>query len=175
MAEVILKNLSKSFGKDVGIADVSMVIPDGAFVVLLGPTGAGKTTTLRLISGLEKVDAGEVWIGGRNVATETPAQRDVAMVFQQYSLYPHLSVRDNLAFPLKSPILRTPADEIERKVAEVASVLQISHKLDNKATALSGGEMQRVSIGRALVRDRSIYSMDEPLSSLCLLHTSPSP
>ena len=166
MAEVILKNLSKSFGKDVGIADVSMVIPDGAFVVLLGPTGAGKTTTLRLISGLEKADAGEVWIGGRNVATETPAQRDVAMVFQQYSLYPHLSVRDNLAFPLKSPILRTPADEIERKVAEVASVLQISHKLDNKATALSGGEMQRVSIGRALVRDPSIYLMDEPLSSL---------
>ena len=166
MAEVILKNLSMNFGKDVGIADVSMVIPDGAFVVLLGPTGAGKTTALRLISGLEKADAGEVWIGGRNVATETPAQRDVAMVFQQYSLYPHLSVRDNLAFPLKSPILKTPADEIERKVAEVASVLQISHKLDNKATALSGGEMQRVSIGRALVRDPSIYLMDEPLSSL---------
>lgn len=166
MAEVILKNLTKSFGKDVGVADISMVIPDGAFVVLLGPTGAGKTTTLRLISGLEKADAGEVWIGGRNVGAETPAQRDVAMVFQQYSLYPHLSVRDNLAFPLKSPILKTPPDEIERKVAEVASVLQITHKLDNKATALSGGEMQRVSIGRALVRSPSIYLMDEPLSSL---------
>lgn len=166
MAEVVLKNLSKSFGDDVGIADVSLTIPDGAFVVLLGPTGAGKTTTLRLISGLEKADAGEVWIGGRNVANETPAQRDVAMVFQQYSLYPHMTVRDNLAFPLKSPILRTPKDEIERKVAEVANVLQISHKLDNKATALSGGEMQRVSIGRALVRSPSIYLMDEPLSSL---------
>ncbi|MEO0767704.1 MAG: ABC transporter ATP-binding protein, partial [Pseudomonadota bacterium] len=166
MAEVVLKGLSKSFGGDVGIADVSMTIPDGAFVVLLGPTGAGKTTTLRLISGLETADAGEVWIGGRNVGAETPAQRDVAMVFQQYSLYPHLSVRENLAFPLKSPILNTPPDEIERKVAEVASVLQISHKLDNKATALSGGEMQRVSIGRALVRDPSIYLMDEPLSSL---------
>jgi multiple sugar transport system ATP-binding protein len=166
MAEVVLTNLSKSIGKDVGIADVSMTIPDGAFVVLLGPTGAGKTTTLRLISGLEKADGGEIWIGGRNVGGETPAQRDVAMVFQQYSLYPHLTVRDNLAFPLKSPILKTPADEIERKVAEVASVLQITHKLDNKATALSGGEMQRVSIGRALVRDPSIYLMDEPLSSL---------
>jgi len=152
MAEVVLKNLTKSFGADVGVADISMTIPDGAFVVLLGPTGAGKTTTLRLISGLEKPDAGEVWIGGRNVGTDTPAQRDVAMVFQQYSLYPHLTVRDNLAFPLKSPILNTPADEITRKVAEVAEVLQISHKLDNKATALSGGEMQRVSIGRALVR-----------------------
>ena len=166
MAEVVLKNLSKSFGKEVGVEDISMTIPDGAFVVLLGPTGAGKTTTLRLISGLEKADGGEVWIGGRNVADETPAQRDVAMVFQQYSLYPHLTVRDNLAFPLKSPILKTPSDEIERKVAEVASVLQISHKLNNKATELSGGEMQRVSIGRALVRDPSIYLMDEPLSSL---------
>lgn len=166
MTEVILKNLSKSFGNDIGIEDVSMTIPDGAFVVLLGPTGAGKTTTLRLISGLEKADKGEVWIGGRNVGTETPAQRDVAMVFQQYSLYPHLTVRDNLAFPLKSPILNTSPDEIARKVGEVAEVLQISHKLDNKATALSGGEMQRVSIGRALVRDPAIYLMDEPLSSL---------
>ncbi|WP_299372870.1 ABC transporter ATP-binding protein [uncultured Tateyamaria sp.] len=166
MAEVILKNLSKSFGDQVGVEDISMTIPDGAFVVLLGPTGAGKTTTLRLISGLEKADRGEVWIGGRNVASETPAQRDVAMVFQQYSLYPHLTVRENLAFPLKSPILKTPADEITAKVDEVARVLQISHKLDNKATALSGGEMQRVSIGRALVREPSIYLMDEPLSSL---------
>ena len=166
MAEVILKNLSKSFGADVAVDDVSLTIPDGAFVVLLGPTGAGKTTTLRLISGLEKLDQGEIWIGGRDVGSETPAQRDVAMVFQQYSLYPHLTVRENLAFPLKSPILNTAPDEIERKVNDVARVLQISHKLDNKATALSGGEMQRVSIGRALVRDPSIYLMDEPLSSL---------
>ncbi len=166
MAEVILKNLSKSFGTDVGVEDLSMTIPDGAFVVMLGPTGAGKTTTLRLISGLDKADSGEIWIGGRNVGNETPAQRDVAMVFQQYSLYPHLTVRDNLAFPLKSPILNTPADEIARKVAEVADVLQIVHKLDNKATELSGGEMQRVSIGRALVREPQIYLMDEPLSSL---------
>ncbi len=166
MAEVILKNLSKSFGADIAVEDISMTIPDGAFVVLLGPTGAGKTTTLRLISGLEKEDNGEIWIDGRNVAGETPAQRNVAMVFQQYSLYPHLTVRENLEFPLKSPILNTPKTEIERKVAEVADVLQIAHKLDNKATELSGGEMQRVSIGRALVREPAIYLMDEPLSSL---------
>lgn len=166
MAEVILKNLSKAFDTDIAVSDISMTIPDGAFVVLLGPTGAGKTTMLRLISGLEKPDGGEIWIDGRNVQGETPAQRDVAMVFQQYSLYPHLSVKDNLAFPLKSPILNTPPAEIERKVAEVAEVLQISHKLNNKATELSGGEMQRVSIGRALVRDPAIYLMDEPLSSL---------
>jgi multiple sugar transport system ATP-binding protein len=166
MAEVILKNLSKSYGPDIGVRDISMTVPDGAFVVLLGPTGAGKTTTLRLISGLEKADRGDVWIGGRNVASDSPAQRDVAMVFQQYSLYPHMTVRENLSFPLKSPILNTPPAQIERKVAEVAETLQISHKLDNKATALSGGEMQRVSIGRALVRDPAIYLMDEPLSSL---------
>lgn len=166
MAEVILKGVSKSFGDTVGVADIDMTIPDGAFVVLLGPTGAGKTTTLRLISGLETLDAGEISIGGRVVNGETPAQRDVAMVFQQYSLYPHLTVRENLEFPLKSPILNTPKAEITRKVAEVAQVLQISHKLDNKATALSGGEMQRVSIGRALVREPQVYLMDEPLSSL---------
>jgi len=166
MAEVILNNISKSFGQDVAVNGVTMTIPDGAFVVLLGPTGAGKTTTLRLIAGLEHLDQGEIHIGGRNVGQETPAQRNVAMVFQQYSLYPHLSVRENLAFPLRSPILKTPEDQIVTKVAEVAEVLQISHKLDNKATELSGGEMQRVSIGRALVRNPAIYLMDEPLSSL---------
>ncbi len=166
MAEVVLKNVSKSFGKTVAVDDVSMTIENGAFVVLLGPTGAGKTTTLRLISGLEKLDAGSVHIGGRDVGSETPAQRDVAMVFQQYSLYPHLTVRDNLAFPLRSPVLKTPKDEIARRVEQIAETLQIPHKLNNKATELSGGEMQRVSIGRALVRDPSIYLMDEPLSSL---------
>ncbi len=166
MAEVVLKDVSKSFGKTVAVDDVSMTIENGAFVVLLGPTGAGKTTTLRLISGLEKLDAGSVHIGGRDVGSETPAQRDVAMVFQQYSLYPHLTVRDNLAFPLRSPVLKTPEDEIARRVEQIAETLQIPHKLNNKATELSGGEMQRVSIGRALVRDPSIYLMDEPLSSL---------
>lgn len=166
MAEVTLSGLTKSFGATRALEGVSMTIPDGAFVVLLGPTGAGKTTTLRLIAGLDRPDAGDIAIAGRSVLTDTPAQRDVAMVFQQYSLYPHLTVRDNLAFPLRSPVLNWPEAEIARKVAEVAEVLRIAHKLDNKATQLSGGEMQRVSIGRALVRNPRIYLMDEPLSSL---------
>ncbi len=166
MADVILDNVIKAFGATTAVEQLSMTINDGDFVVLLGPTGAGKTTTLRLISGLERPDSGDIRIGGRSVIGETPAQRDVAMVFQQYSLYPHMTVRDNLAFPLRSPILNTPEAEIADKIAAVAEVLHISHKLDNKATALSGGEMQRVSIGRALVRDPAIYLMDEPLSSL---------
>lgn len=166
MAEVVLNNVSKSFGGDIALDDVTMTVPDGSFVVLLGPTGAGKTTTLRMVSGLDTPDQGAISIGGRDMAGLTPAQRNVAMVFQQYSLYPHLTVRENLEFPLKSPILRTPRAEIDRKVGDVAEILQISHKLDNKATALSGGEMQRVSIGRALVRDPAVYLMDEPLSSL---------
>ncbi|MFZ5962536.1 ABC transporter ATP-binding protein [Thalassococcus sp. BH17M4-6] len=166
MAEVTLSGVTKRFGTDTALGDVSMTVPDGSFVVLLGPTGAGKTTTLRMVAGLDAPDGGTVTIGGRDMAGLTPAQRDVAMVFQQYSLYPHLTVRQNLEFPLKSPILKTPQVAIDRKVGEIAEVLQISHKLDNKATALSGGEMQRVSIGRALVRDPAVYLMDEPLSSL---------
>ena len=166
MAEVILKNITKKFGDAAALDSVTMIIPNGSFVVLLGPTGAGKTTTLRMVSGLDKPDKGDVLIGGHSVAGLAPAQRNVAMVFQQYSLYPHLTVRENLAFPLKSPLLNTPAAEIERKIKEVSEVLQISHKLDNKATALSGGEMQRVSIGHALVRNPTIFLMDEPLSSL---------
>jgi multiple sugar transport system ATP-binding protein len=166
MAEVILSNLSKAFGATKATNDVTLTIPDGAFVVLLGPTGAGKTTLLRLIAGLEKPDQGDVKIGGQSVVNDTPAQRDVAMVFQQYSLYPHMTVRDNLAFPLRSPVLNLPEAEITQQINAVASVLHIDHKLDNKATQLSGGEMQRVSIGRALVRAPRIYLMDEPLSSL---------
>lgn len=166
MAEVSLKGVTKTFGDEVALDNVSMTVPDGSFVVLLGPTGAGKTTTLRMVSGLDKPDTGTVSINGVDMSGLTPAQRDVAMVFQQYSLYPHLTVRQNLEFPLKSPILRTPQAEIDKKVGEVAEILQISHKLNNKATALSGGEMQRVSIGRALVRQPSVYLMDEPLSSL---------
>ncbi len=166
MAEVVLKNITKSFGDQVALEDVSMTVPDGSFVVLLGPTGVGKTTTLRMVSGLDAPDAGEVVFNGQPMKGLTPAQRNVAMVFQQYSLYPHLTVRENLEFPLKSPLLKTPRTEIDRKVGEVAEILQISHKLDNKATALSGGEMQRVSIGRALVRNPAVYLMDEPLSSL---------
>ncbi|WP_172292423.1 ABC transporter ATP-binding protein [Pseudoruegeria sp. HB172150] len=166
MAEITLHNITKRFGATTALDDVSMTVPDGAFVVLLGPTGAGKTTTLRLISGLDLPDSGEIAIGGRSVTNLSPAQRNVAMVFQQYSLYPHMTVRENLAFPLKSPLLNTEPAEIERRVGKIAEMLQISHKLDNKATALSGGEMQRVSIGRALVRDPQVFLMDEPLSSL---------
>src|SRR6056297_2924788 len=166
MAEVCLTGVTKRFGNDVALDDVTMTIPDGSFVVLLGPTGAGKTTTLRMVSGLDTPDQGRISIGGYDMEGLTPAQRDVAMVFQQYSLYPHMTVRQNLEFPLKSPILRTPQADIDRKVGEIAEILQISTKLDNKATALSGGEMQRVSIGRALVRNPSVYLMDEPLSSL---------
>ena len=166
MAEIALHGVTKRFGRETATDDVTLTVPDGAFVVLLGPTGAGKTTLLRLVAGLEAPDAGRVAIGGRDVTGLTPAQRDVAMVFQQYSLYPHMTVRENLAFPLRSPVLRTPAEEVARRVAEVADILRIGHKLANKATALSGGEMQRVSIGRALVRSPQAYLMDEPLSSL---------
>lgn len=166
MAEVVLENVTKTFGQTTALDKLSMTVPDGAFVVLLGPTGAGKTTTLRMISGLDHPDSGGVSIGGRAMQGLPPAQRNVAMVFQQYSLYPHLSVRQNLEFPLKSPMLQTPQSEIDKKVQVVAETLQIAHKLDNRSTELSGGEMQRVSIGRALVRDPAIYLMDEPLSSL---------
>jgi multiple sugar transport system ATP-binding protein len=166
MTDVVLENVTKKFGNHAALDNVSLTIPDGSFVVLLGPTGAGKTTTLRMVSGLDRPDSGNIYFGGRSVEGHTPAQRNVAMVFQQYSLYPHLTVRQNLEFPLKSPLLKTPREAIDRKVNAVAEVLQISHKLDNKATALSGGEMQRVSIGRALVRTPQIYLMDEPLSSL---------
>ncbi|CAH0342784.1 ABC transporter ATP-binding protein [Rhizobium sp. CECT 9324] len=166
MAEVILRGVTKTFGDHNALENVSMTIPNGSFVVLLGPTGAGKTTTLRLVSGLDQPDSGEILIAGQSMRGLTPAQRNVAMVFQQYSLYPHLTVRQNLEFPLKSPLLTTAQAEIERKVSAIAEMLQISHKLENKATALSGGEMQRVSIGRALVRNPQVYLMDEPLSSL---------
>jgi len=134
--------------------------------VLLGPTGAGKTTTLRLVAGLERPDAGRVMIAGRDVTRTEPAGRDITFVFQQYSLYPHLSAYDNLAFPLRSPARRLPEPEIARRVEEIAALLHIAGKLKNRATELSGGEMQRVAIGRALVRRPSVYLMDEPLSSL---------
>jgi multiple sugar transport system ATP-binding protein len=166
MAEVRLASVTKRFGDVSAIADLSLDIEDGELVVLLGPTGAGKTTTLRLVAGLERPDSGRVEIGGHDVSAEPPAVRDVAFVFQQYSLYPHLTVYDNLAFPLRSPARRLPEDEVRKRVQEVAALLHIESKLANKATRLSGGEMQRVAIGRALVRAPAIYLMDEPLSSL---------
>ena len=166
MADVRVTSLCKAFGSNIAIDNMTMAVRDGSFVVLLGPTGAGKTTTLRLIAGLETPESGDVEISGRSVLNETPAQRNVAMVFQQYSLYPHMSVFDNLAFPLRSPISGVSEAEVPGRVNAVAEVLRINHKLANKATELSGGEMQRVSIGRALVRSPDIFLMDEPLSSL---------
>lgn len=166
MAEVRLQGVSKRFGATEAVAGLDLDAADGEFVVLLGPTGAGKTTTLRLVAGLEKPDAGRVYIGGRDVTDTTPAPRDVSFVFQQYSLYPHLSVFDNLAFPLRSPARRWPEPEIESRVREIARMLRIEDKLANRATQLSGGQMQRVAIGRALVRRPNVYLMDEPLSSL---------
>jgi multiple sugar transport system ATP-binding protein len=166
MAEISLVEVSKRFGTVEAVLGLSLSIADGEFVVLLGPTGAGKTTTLRLIAGLERPDNGSVIIRGRDVTGEVPAERDVAFVFQQYSLYPHLTVYDNLAFPLRSPARRMDESFIRRRVQQVAELLHIEQKLGNRATALSGGEMQRVAIGRALVREPAVYLMDEPLSSL---------
>src|SRR5262249_6746292 len=165
MAEIILAGVTKSFGRLIAVAELSFAIADGEFMVLLGPTGAGKTTTLRLVAGLERPDRGHISIAGRDVTHAAPAERDVTFVFQQFSLYPHLSVYDNLAFPLRSPIRRIPEAEIARKIGEVAELLRIGSKLGNRATQLSGGEMQRVAIGRALVRQPAIALMDEPLSS----------
>ncbi|RWQ27068.1 ABC transporter ATP-binding protein [Mesorhizobium sp.] len=166
MADVQIKGVTKSFGEHVAVDTLDLHVADGEFVVLLGPTGAGKTTTLRLIAGLERPDTGSIHIGGRDATMLSPAERDTAFVFQQYSLYPHLSVFDNLAFPLRSPARRLSEDSVRRRVEDVAKMVRIHHKLNNRSTKLSGGEMQRVAIGRALVRKPSIYLMDEPLSSL---------
>jgi multiple sugar transport system ATP-binding protein len=166
MANVSLRHISKRFAQVDAVRDLSLTVEDGEFVVLLGPSGAGKTTTLRLVTGLERPDAGTVFIDGRDVTRDPPGTRDIAFVFQQYSLYPHLTVFDNLAFPLRSPARRVPEPQIRKRVEQTAELLHITGKLGNRATRLSGGEMQRVAIGRALVRDPSIYLMDEPLSSL---------
>jgi len=166
MAEVALHDVTKCFGAVAAVDDLSLTVGDGEFVVLLGPTGAGKTTTLRLVAGLEQPDGGRVEIDGIDATGLPPAARDVSFVFQQYSLYPHYSVYDNLAFPLRAPARRASREDIDRRVREIASLLRIESKLGNRATQLSGGEMQRVAIGRALVRTPAIYLMDEPLSSL---------
>ncbi len=166
MAELRLERISKSFGAVRAVRDLDLVLADGEFLVLLGPTGAGKTTTLRLVAGLETPDRGGIHIGGVEVTRLPPAARDVAFVFQTFSLYPHMNVRDNLAFPLRAPARRMTEGEIRRRVEEVAELLGIADKLGNRATQLSGGEMQRVAIGRALVREPRLFLMDEPLSSL---------
>jgi len=166
MAEIRLQAVEKAFGATIAVKALDLAIADGEFVVLLGPTGAGKTTTLRLIAGLERPDSGDITIDGHSVTAFSPAERDVAFVFQQYSLYPHLSVRENLAFPLRSPARRMDETTIGARVEEIARMVRIDHKLSNRSTELSGGEMQRVAIGRALVRRPSVFLMDEPLSSL---------
>lgn len=166
MSTVTLTNITKNFRSVTALDDVSFQVNDGEFFVLLGPTGAGKTTTLRVIAGLEKQDAGSVAFDDAPIDALTPADRDVAFVFQQYSLYPTMSVYDNLAFPLRSPIRQTPEEVIQQKVRDAAEILRIQHLLERKTAKLSGGEMQRVSIGRAIVREPRVFLMDEPLSNL---------
>ncbi len=166
MADVVVQQITKRFGQTTALADISLDIRDGEFFVLLGPSGAGKTTSLRVIAGLERQDSGSVLFDGQPIDGLTPPERDVAFVFQQYSLYPTMSVYDNMAFPLRAPLRRVAELEIKQRVTEVAEVLRISHLLERKTARLSGGEMQRVSIGRAIVRRPRIFLMDEPLSNL---------
>ena len=166
MSNVQLDSITKRFPGVTALKDVTFTIKDGEFFVLLGPTGAGKTTTLRVIAGLEKQNEGSIRFDGEVIDTFPPAERDTAFVFQQYSLYPTMTVYDNLAFPLRSPLRKTSEDDIRAKVETAAETLRISHLLDRKTVNLSGGEMQRVSIGRAIVREPRILLMDEPLSNL---------
>lgn len=166
MADIALQGISKKFGPNTALRGVDIDIKDGEFFVLLGQTGAGKTTTLRVIAGLEKPDSGTVMIEGQNANGWNAAERDVALVLQQYSLYPRLTVRGNLEFPLKSRTQNFTPEEIKERVERAAETLQITRLLDRKVERLSGGEMQRVSIGRAIVRQPRVFLMDEPLSAL---------
>jgi multiple sugar transport system ATP-binding protein len=166
MAHIQLKNVTKKFGAHTALRNLDLDIADGEFFVLLGETGAGKTTTLRLIAGLEQPTEGSIFIDDVDMAGWGAAERDVALVLQQYSLYPRYTVRENLEFPLKSKIRRVPDAEIAERVARVAKTLRIEHLLERKTDKLSGGEMQRVSIGRAIVRKPRVFLMDEPLSAL---------
>lgn len=166
MSTIELCHITKHFPGVTALKDVSLSIEDGEFFVLLGPTGAGKTTTLRVIAGLERQDEGGVLFDGEPVDNLPPADRDIAFVFQQYSLYPMMTVFDNLAFPLRAPLRHLSKDEIKRRVRDAAETLQIDHLLERKTAHLSGGEMQRVAIGRAIVRNPRVFLMDEPLSNL---------
>lgn len=166
MANISLQGITKRFGGNTALKDLDLEIADGEFFVLLGQTGAGKTTTLRAIAGLERPDAGRVLIDGQDVTSWNAAARDVALVLQQYSLYPRLTVRGNLEFPLKAKIRRMDKAAIDKRVEDAARVLQITPLLERKVERLSGGEMQRVSIGRAIVREPRVFLMDEPLSAL---------
>ena len=164
MAEVRLKNLTKRWGDFVGVDDQSLDIMDKEFLVLLGPSGCGKTTTMRMIAGLEEPTAGEIWIGDRIVNDDLPKDRDVAMVFQNYGLYPHMTIFENIAYPLR--VRGTPKSEIEPRVQKAAEQVELTEFLHRKPKALSGGQRQRVALARAIVRTPKVFLMDEPLSNL---------
>jgi len=164
MASVSFENVYKRFGEVVAVDDFTLTVNDGEFLILVGPSGCGKTTVLRMVAGLEEVTSGEVRIGERLVNELPPTERDVAMVFQNYALYPHMTVRANLAFPLRQKKVKKQA--ADDRVTEVARLLSIEELLDRKPRALSGGQRQRVAIGRALVREPQAFLMDEPLSNL---------
>jgi multiple sugar transport system ATP-binding protein len=165
MSNVVLKHLDKKYPSGFhAVRDVSLEIADGEFMVLVGPSGCGKSTTLRMIAGLEETTAGQIFIGDRLVNDVAPGDRDIAMVFQNYALYPHMSVQENMAFGLK--MRGTPRKEIERRVREAADILSIESLLDRRPRELSGGQRQRVALGRAIVREPKVFLFDEPLSNL---------
>jgi len=164
MASVTFRNVFKRFGDVSVIKDFNLEIEDKEFVVFVGPSGCGKSTNLRMLAGLEEISEGEILIGDRVVNDVPPKDRDIAMVFQSYALYPHMSVYDNMAFGLK--LRKTPKEEIDRRVKEAADILGLSNLLDRKPKALSGGQRQRVAVGRAIVREPAVFLMDEPLSNL---------
>ena len=165
MAEINLDHISKVFPDGaVGVNDISLNIPDGEFIILVGPSGCGKSTTLNMIAGLEDISSGELSIGGKVVNDKAPKDRDIAMVFQSYALYPHMSVRENMGFALK--LAKTPKNVIDEKVNEAARVLDLTPFLDRRPANLSGGQRQRVAMGRAIVRYPAVFLMDEPLSNL---------
>jgi multiple sugar transport system ATP-binding protein len=164
MAEIRIKNLHKRFAEFTAVRDSSLLLEDGKFVVLLGPSGCGKTTTLRMIAGLEYPTSGQILLDGKDVTFRRPRERDIAMVFQLFALYPHMGVRDNLEFPLRNEGLKRK--EIERRIADVAGILRIEHLLDQRIGGLAGGDRQRVALGRAIVRQPKAFLMDEPLGTL---------
>jgi multiple sugar transport system ATP-binding protein len=165
VADIAVRGVTKSYdGRTPAVDTVDLDVADGELLVLVGPSGCGKSTLLRMIAGLEEVTAGTIAIGGRDVTRAQPKDRDIAMVFQSYALYPHMSVRRNIGYPLK--LARTPRDEAARRVAEVAEVLQLTEVLDRRPAQLSGGQRQRVAMGRAIIRHPRAFLMDEPLSNL---------
>ncbi|MFN2109539.1 MAG: ABC transporter ATP-binding protein [Anaerolineae bacterium] len=164
MASVTYKNVTKHFGDVVAVSNLSVEVADKEFLVFVGPSGCGKSTSLRLLAGLEEITEGEIYIGDRLVNDVPPKDRDIAMVFQSYALYPHMTVYDNMAFGLK--LRKTPKQEIDRRVKDAADILDIGELLDRKPKQLSGGQRQRVAVGRAIVREPNVFLMDEPLSNL---------